>query len=346
MILKIVGIAIAVVLGVILTVLLIVLLTPFRYRIYGSYKDAPQGTVQFHFWFRAVEAKVTFADMVLDAKLRLLFIKKALFHKDFKEKEEAAQSEAMTPQEEAALDEMLEPLDFEAFDEPEETTSEASAGGTPLPMEKIPEEEEEARVAELLERAQESMREQGVDPAQVLQDDAEAEPAETAETPQESFTFEKKKDLEDRLDELLQSLEQKVEGVEGKVSEIQAKVTSITDILQKDTTKAALVYLLKKVGKILKRFLPRTYWGYLRIGLDSPATMGMLAGYGAMLYPFYKDNFRFEPVFDEQVIEGELDLRGKIVLMPIVITLIPVLFNRNVRAVWRDIKSLKVANQS
>ncbi len=336
MILKIVGIVLAVVLGIILTVLLVVLLTPFRYRIQGGYKEAPQGDIRFHFWFRAVEAKVTFADMILDAKLRILFIKKALFHKDFKEKKETPKQEEMTPEEEANLDMMLEPLELEDNTEPEPYEVEDDAASA----------EEDARVAELLKQAEASMREQGVEPSEVMQETSEAEQAEQAETTSEPFTFEKKQDWEDRIDEILQGLEQKVEGVESKISEIQMKVTTITDILQKDTTKAALLYLLKKVGKILKGFLPRKYWGYLRIGLDSPATMGMLAGYGAMLYPFYEGHFRFEPVFDEKVIEGELDLKGRIILMPVVIALIPVLFNRNVRAVWRDIKSLKASKQS
>lgn len=64
--------------------------------------------------------------------------------------------------------------------------------------------------------------------------------------------------------------------------------------------------------KILRHVLPRKLRGHIRFGFDDPAVTGIVTGMAAMLYPRYGDTFSLEPDFQERCFEADCQGKGRI----------------------------------
>jgi hypothetical protein len=69
----------------------------------------------------------------------------------------------------------------------------------------------------------------------------------------------------------------------------------------------------------------------------------MICGYSGMLYPVYYKAIDVQPVFgaDHTIIDGELEIKGRIILMAVVARAVPILFKKDCRRVWKDFKKLR-----
>lgn len=84
--------------------------------------------------------------------------------------------------------------------------------------------------------------------------------------------------------------------------------------LRSPEQEGTLKLIFSRLFKMLKSILPRKFCGRLRFGLEDPYTTGLLAGGASMFYPVYKDTLELAAVFDEEVVEGEGELHGRIII--------------------------------
>jgi len=332
LILKIIGITLAVILGLVLLLVLIVLITPFRYQVNASYHEKIDAEVKFHFWLRAVVARVTFKDKNLLGTLRILFIKKKLLEKHFGKSD----GQHLTEVPDAADNSEQLLLDAEAFAakaEGENDTREATEENLSVPEGVIPEAEAKAGDGEA------ETEDTNVDEATATE--AFAEEAEEAE--EATFLEDETEAKEAGIAAKLESLKVKGENIGRTIAEKKEMVDKYVDFATQDHTKRAAKYVMKKVVKILKSIRPRKCKGDVTFGLRDPKTMGMICGYSGMLYPVYHKAIDVKPVFgaDHTVIDGEIEIKGRIILMTIVARAVPILFKKDCRRVWKDFKKLR-----
>ena len=127
----------------------------------------------------------------------------------------------------------------------------------------------------------------------------------TAAEPEEK----EKKTLSQRLDDLLQ----KKDDLQEKAEDILGKAEKVWDFVTANTTQEELALLLARLGKAAKHYIPKTFEGYVRVGFDDPATTGKILMYWySLAYPRVPDTFTLTGDFDEEVIEGDLHLKGRI----------------------------------
>ena len=339
LILKIIGITLLVILGLVLFLVLVVLITPFRYQVNASYHDEPYAEVKFHFWLRAVVARVTFKDKKLLGILRILFIKKKLMEKDFGKKGEVVVSDGhVLPDQSAQLladaESFAENMDAQA----ESQTEEGSASPDAAVSEDKPEENIKADNASEPETISESEEGNAEGPSE---EDASAETSE-AEIAEEAGQAEDTQ-TGSGIEAKIESIKAKGQQIAKTVTEKKEMVDRYVDFATQEHTKRAAKYVGKKLVKVLKSIRPRKCKGELKLGLKDPKTMGMICGYSGMFYPVYYKAIDFQPVFgaDHTVIDGEIEIKGRIILMAIVVRAVPILFKKDCRRVWKDFKKLR-----
>lgn len=94
--------------------------------------------------------------------------------------------------------------------------------------------------------------------------------------------------------------------------------------------------LLWREGKrLLSAAAPKRGGGRLRIGLSDPYQTGQAMQLAALLYPIYGAHIEVIPEFEETVLEGELDVRGRIYLVTLLRTAVNLLRDRNLRRLYR-----------
>lgn len=128
-----------------------------------------------------------------------------------------------------------------------------------------------------------------------------------------------------------QSLFQKIkvtfQRICGKLKTAEEKWQKLRDFLEKEENKNTFRLLKRQVIRFFKHVLPGKVSGTVRFGFEDPYTTGRILTYISPFYGWYGRTIQVIPVFDEQVLDGELSLKGRIRIA----TLLFIGFQ-----VWRD----------
>ncbi len=324
--LKIIGWTILAILLLILAILIIVLATPFRYDIVVDVKDKNiSARVKVHFWLQAVAIVVEFIEKKLNGFLRILFFKKYFLgdKASKKPKNEGEEEKAKDTEVTEGASETTEP---DTSEKPEEEKTEEEKPEEEKPEEEKPEETEEPEVS--------------VDP--------EGEKPQSDETSSEStddVTVDKKEagePLDEKVAAIIDKIKTKYNQLMDKYHKIKAKVVSVKGFLDLPCTRHTLKMVIRMLKLELKSVMPRKVKGYLTIGLDDPQLMGKICMYGGVFYPKYSKTFKLTPVFDEEIIDGHIEIKGRIILGALLGHLLRLLF---VADLYRTIKAFKRMNK-
>lgn len=165
-----------------------------------------------------------------------------------------------------------------------------------------------------------------------VQAESEQEPpkeVETVETESERKPKQEVKPIQPEKPSAFTVFWEKVKTVAGKILRLPAailgkirkirltfqnfcdKIRRWREFLKAETTKEALRFLLEKGKGLLRHILPRKIKGMIQFGFEDPALTGQVLGAAAMFYPFYGKTLQLQPVFDQQVLEGEIFFSGR-----------------------------------
>ncbi len=111
--------------------------------------------------------------------------------------------------------------------------------------------------------------------------------------------------------------------------------------LNAESTRQVIGLAKDRLGRMLKHILPRQLEGNLEFGSEDPSKTGMIYGAYAAMYPRIGDRFTFTPSFEEKKLNGEVSLKGKIVLGYLLLQVLAILTNRNTITVIRGFLKLK-----
>ncbi len=325
-ILKVIGIILLVLLLLVLTVLLLVLFVPVRYRVSGSYEDAPEGEAYVTWLLRLIGVRAGWKDG-LYARVRVLCFNVW----------------SMDPEKKPADDDDYDM--FEGLDEAESLNDTAEAQQTAA----------ESAAAE------EAAPEKPADTETLHRPDFTGWQAEEAEEGEKFRDWEKEPKpkrrgkpktapdgeaapavpLDEKIDRKAEEIRKKLEALADKAASLKKKADGALSILNHRRTRRLKDYLILKIKRILKEILPRKYGGFVRFGFDDPAATGSAASAAALIYPVIQDRISVEPLFDRQEIAADLSLKGRIRLFVLVLTAAQVWFNRDFQYVFKRVKKYR-----
>ena len=117
------------------------------------------------------------------------------------------------------------------------------------------------------------------------------------------------------------------------------KINWWKEFLDHPRTREALSFLCKNAKKLIYHVLPTRITGKITFGNEDPAVTGMVLAVLGMTIPFHKNKIEAAPLFDdENVLEGEIMLKGRIYGIVVLTTAAKLYFNKNIKYVihrWR-----------
>lgn len=144
-----------------------------------------------------------------------------------------------------------------------------------------------------------------------------------------------KKSIDDKIKE-------NYEKIKTKVDELLQKKEKVTDFLTED----AHIHAFKKIKIdlfiILKRLKPTKIDIKLRFGFADPATTGKVLGGLSILYPFLGATTEFIPDFENQILKGNIYVKGKIRFSHFAALAIKLLLCKDIRTSYKDIRNFKL----
>ena len=146
------------------------------------------------------------------------------------------------------------------------------------------------------------------------------------------------------------------EGFFSKIEKIKYTIGSICDkikgiwenisyyaaLLQEEDTKQLFAQILFRIGKVLKNIRPRHIKAEILFGTGSPDTTGYVYGLYCMAVPFLGGaRVEVTPDFEEAVLRGELEISGHVTLWVLVINVLRLFFDKNLRSFLGRMKAGK-----
>lgn len=313
-VLKVVGWILLGVLALILVILAIVLFAPIHYKANGQFGSVLYAHARVSWLLRLIQADVDFRDKKLDISYRILWIRKQLNGKKTE------------PDPVRTVEKKEEPV------KPEAGTNRPAVNANPNPV----------------------RRPMQVKPVAAEKDDGEPIP-ETFWDPKEEEKPEEealKPTLQERIDNIkekirtsIQNLIVKLQDIWNNVETWKQKIEKWIQRFQSYPGKRELVQLMKKeLLYIIRRIRPGKLEIDLEMGLDDPSKTGQILGIYAILTSIWGCkgySLQLEPDFEKKILEGHVDLKGRIALYAIVFPAIRIYFNKRVQKLIKDIKTIK-----
>ena len=131
----------------------------------------------------------------------------------------------------------------------------------------------------------------------------------------------------------------KMQSLALTIRDVCDKIHWWKEFLDHPRTKEALSFLWKNAKKLIYHVLPTRITGKITFGNEDPAVTGMVLAVLGMTIPFHKNKIEVAPLFDdENVLEGEILLKGRIYGIVVLKTAAELYFNKNIKYVihrWR-----------
>ncbi len=352
LILKIAGIILALILGIVILMICIVLFVPVRYELAGKTEGdlgSVRGRLLITWFLRLVRVDVSYKEQKLKWRIRIAWIKRT----GGQNKEETINEEDSAEETESEEAEEVSEENVETVEKPEEEKEDAK--DRKIRTEKGRETEEPAEDRELKKgkRSEEGTWEREKNLEEVSQTEAcrDSEASKEAQEDQES-----RKGIFGKIKSAIQGIIEKIKGIIRKIRdtlqnagkklrELGEKKDKILEFIHDETHVGALRKGKKEVFHLLKRLNPRRFMVDIRFGFEDPAVTGQVLAWLGILYPFMGDHVMITPDFEGHVFRGRADLKGKIFGYYFLLLCWNLLWSRNVRQTYKDIRNFKLNDQ-
>lgn len=155
------------------------------------------------------------------------------------------------------------------------------------------------------------------------------------EEPKKGF-FAKLKEYLLYIYDFIKGFNDKVKQFFDKLKKIKDNIVYYIDLISSEHTKETLKYAMGIVLKILKAIKPRKINGTFRFGFEDPETTGKLLSVLAIAYPLIGNAISIQPEFDEQIIQGNVFMKGRIFIIALLIHGWKLYFNKDIRKVIKE----------
>lgn len=293
LILKIIGILLAVVLGIVVLLICIILFAPIRYEGRANAENSVESikvNVKFSWVLHFISGYVNYEESRVHWQVRIFWKKLNVPKKELEASQEQTE------------------VDEETHEEIEEKTSKKPA--------KAPN-----------KRNEKKQKETGIRKKKDKDEQEKGGKKKNGENNKKESFFE-------RIKYTIQTFYDKIKATKEKVGEIEA-------FIKDETHQSALKCIKQEVVRFLRSLKPKRLEANVCFGFENPATTGQVLAALSVLYPFYASSINIEPDFENQTLDGDVFIKGKIQLVSIVVMVWNIVIDKNVRMTYKDFKNVK-----
>lgn len=136
----------------------------------------------------------------------------------------------------------------------------------------------------------------------------------------------------------LKNLKYTIRKIYDKIVDVIRNIRFYLEILKSELFQNTWKRCSTEAIRLLKSIAPRKIKGRIRIGMEDPAATGQILAYYGMLYPFLGDKVDLIPEFEQVVLEGNLQIKGKITTFHVLKTAFLIYFNPDLRKLLKLLK--------
>lgn len=345
LILKIIGIVLAIVLGMLFLVLISVLFVPVRYRVRAERQEGDDSPpvevyVKVTWLLHLVNVLVRYPGRVA-VRVRILVF--TLFRLPQKEKKSGRERR---PKKEPQPGESMESKE-EPRPQPEESAEHKRE------QEQKPEKSAEARQEQKSEAAESGQGPQPDGESTESKQEQYPQPGESAESGQEqepphkdSFSGKIKKALDkikavfEKIKAFFQNIQYTIRNICDKIKNTSDTIHYYREVLESEIFRSSLQQCRGELGWVFRKLKPDRFEADLIVGMEDPAATGEILAIYGMLYPLIGQSVRVAGDFecDKTRVEGRFYMRGRIRAFTFIRAAVRLYFNKDIRKLIRLLK--------
>ena len=331
LILKIIGIIILAILGLLLLAVLSILLVPVRYRGSAAYDDEFRCDVRVTWLLHILSLRISYKE-VLIARFRIFgfpVYKQTLFGDEEEDSE---------PEVESDIKEGVVGTIKNIIRVPKKTEELAEDYG-PGPDDSNQDSGPDRRPAlEKQKQASEASSQRPVADSSIHEEREREQAGRASEPVQENPGLFSRIRIWFRR--LLKKLRFAFQNFCDKLKKIKDKKEQIQNFINDEDNRATFALILRQGKRFFKHVLPRRVRGRIAFGFDDPYTTGQVLMYASPFLGWYHKSLSLEPCFDQEILEGNIALRGRIQVATVLLLGFRVYRDRNFRKLlkkWREV---------
>ena len=313
LILKIIGIILAVILGLILLVICIVLFVPICYKadLHGS-GNARELTVhaKVSWLFGLIKAVFALENGKTDLSVRIAW-KKFGDSDPVEDKAEDRVEEKPKPEKKAV---MQEKQVIQGEEKQDDTTNRIT----------------DKAVEDQTEKAEKS------------EQSAKTRPESTEKKQRKKKDRKEDSDSASKIEQITEKIKCTYQKFCDKINKITEKKYKISDFITDETHKNAFLKLKNEAFHLLKKLKPKKIQGEITFGFEDPSLTGRLLAWISMIYPWIGEHTDITPDFEHRTLSGDLSIRGRLYVITLVVTAIRLILSKAVRRSFKDIRNFKL----
>lgn len=320
-ILKIIGIIIGILLAFLIILLLLTVFLPVQYRLDAEkYEDFKIGG-RISWLFRIFVFSIQYQREEITTRFCIFGI--PLKWKSPEEREKKRRKKAFRKEEEGRPD-----PPFQTEKEPEEKTAVLEKGPPEGSKEENPPEQAESEKKEQTDFKT---------PEEPLSD----EKATVLEKCRHAFRTgkEKAEKLPGKIQKKFRKIQYTFQNFCDKIGDIRNKIEEIKELLNDENNIAAFLLCKDQLFILLRHIAPRKKKGKIEFGFEDPADTGYVLGCISILYAAIGEQVQIYPNFEEEVLEGELMLRGRLQLFVVLKAAWKLYRDKNLKQLYKKFKS-------
>lgn len=147
-----------------------------------------------------------------------------------------------------------------------------------------------------------------------------------------------------KIDSLCKHIADKYKNISEKVSGLKKKKDGYTKLVNNVRTKEAFRVTKVQLIALLKHLKPSVLKGQITYGTGDPASTGQNLGYMSVLFPLYYDHIDITPDFENEILEGDLMMKGWIMVWSVGWCVLKVIWNKNVKITISRFKKISGGN--
>lgn len=132
-----------------------------------------------------------------------------------------------------------------------------------------------------------------------------------------------------------------ISGIKEGTAAAKEKIHNIKNMILDETNKSAIVKIWRELKYLTRHYAPRKAWGELSFGMADPSQTGQILG-ALSLFPFWtRYRISIYPDFETETffVEGWLKLKGHIRLWHLLVSVIRLIKDKNIRLLMERIRT-------
>lgn len=153
--------------------------------------------------------------------------------------------------------------------------------------------------------------------------------------------IQKIKDSSKKAVSFVRKIREKMSGFVNIIKNIKIKKELIQAFLKEPVNRNGIKSAFRSVVKLLKHIRPKKLHGRIQFGTGDPCSTGQALGIAGVFYGMYGDKIIIQPDFENEVLNGELYVRGRIRLIVLLIITVKLLLNEEFKQLLKNAQRLK-----